>query len=110
MENAAEALIIAFAVMMFVMALTLSISSFSQANTAVKAIVDMTDSEAEYTYVEPSEKLTRIVGIETVISTIYSSSNENIEIHFIDESGTPIPLYYATSIVLDDFIKIKNRK
>lgn len=110
MENAVEALKIAFAVMMFVIALTLSISSFSQANTAAKAIVEMSDSETEYTYVEPSEDLTRIVGIETIISTIYSSVEENIEIHFIGTDGKEIPLYYDTSINKKGYIlKNENR-
>lgn len=108
MENAVEALKIAFAVMMFVSALTLSISSFSAANTAAKTIVDMTDREAEYTYVKPSENLSRIVGIETVASTIYSSLNENIRIYFMESDGTtPMPLYYDTSIGTRDYI-IKN--
>lgn len=97
MENVVDALKIAFAVMMFVMALGLSISSFSQANQAVEAIVKMNDRETEYTYVEPSSELTRIVGIETVVSTMYKAYEENFEIYFFaDESGTPLPLYYST--------------
>ena len=39
MENAASSLKIAFAVMLFVIALTLSMSSFSQARIAVNAII-----------------------------------------------------------------------
>lgn len=94
MENAVEALKIAFAMMMFVLALTLCISSFSSANTAATSIIKMTDREAEYTYVEPSGNLTRIVGIETVISTIYSAYNQNLEIYFFENDGkTPIALY-----------------
>ena len=42
MENAIEALKIAGAVLMFVLALTLSISSLSQANSAVSSIAAST--------------------------------------------------------------------
>lgn len=93
MENAVEALKMAFAVMMFVMALTLSISSFSQARSAASSIINMSDRETEYTYVEPSENLTRTVGIETVVSTMYRAFEENLEIFFIDEDEKPIIIY-----------------
>ena len=97
MENAVEALKIAFAVMMFVIALTLSISSFSQANIAVEAITTLRDREANYTYVVPTNDFSRTVGIETVVSSMYRAFEENIEIYFFKEDGkTPIGLYYAT--------------
>ena len=101
MENASEALKIAFAVLLFVMALTLSISSFSQANEAVRNITTLRDRESQYTYVEPSANLTRTVGIETVVSTMYRSYKENIEIHFFQDDGvtvTPFALYNDTDI------------
>lgn len=96
MENAVEALKFAFAVMIFALALSISISSFSQANEAVTAIVNMKDRETEYTYVEPSKNLTRTVGVETVVPTMYRAYNENIQIYFYDESGNPLILYYKT--------------
>lgn len=94
MENAAEALKIAFAVMMFVVALTLSISSFSQATDAVKAITSLRDREEQYTYVQPTAKLTRTVGIETVVSTLYRARKQtDIAIYLVKQDGTPISLY-----------------
>lgn len=97
MENAVDALKIAFAVMMFVVALTLSISSFSQATSAVTAIISMRDRETEYTYVEPSSSLTRTVGIETVVTSMYRAFEENIEIYFVKSDGvTPYNLYKKT--------------
>ena len=96
MENAAEALKIAFAVAMFVLALTLSVSSFSSASAVVTSIIEMRDRETEYTYVEPAEDLTRKVGIETVVSTMYRAFQENIEIYFVDNAGNPISLYKDT--------------
>lgn len=93
MENAVEALKIAFAVLMFVMALTLSISSFSQANQAVDAITALRDREAQYTYVTPTEGLTRNVGIDSVITTMNRAYAENMEIYFFDSHGDTINLY-----------------
>lgn len=108
MENLGEALKMGFAIAFFVMALSLSMSSFSQANRAVNAIITARDRDTQleyalmegvqeqYVYVEPvsSEHLTRTVGIETVVSTISRAVNENIEIHFYEEDGTtPLELY-----------------
>lgn len=98
MENAVEALKIAFAVMMFIMALSLSIFSLSQANNAVTAITSLNDRETEYSYVEPSSN-TRIVGVETIVPTMYKAYKENFKIYFVKKDGTPLAIYYAT----DDF-------
>ena len=107
MENAAEALKIAFAVMMFVLALTVSISSFSSASTTVTSLINMTDRENEYTYVEPNEDLTRTVGIETVVASMYRAMDQNIEIYIKDEHGENIELCYKTQIDIPDYI-VKN--
>lgn len=99
MENAAEALKIAFGYMMFVLALTVSISSFSQARETIDAIITIKDRETEYTYVEAQNK--KIVGIETIIPTMYKAYNENFRIVFLqykDSTKTdtkPYPLYYS---------------
>lgn len=93
MENVADALKIAFAAMMFILALGLSISSFSQANNAVQEIAKMRDTKAGYTYVRPTRELTRIVGFETVIPTMYNAYKENIKIYFFDKNGAPLDLY-----------------
>lgn len=97
MENAVEALKIAFGVMIFVLALSMSISCFSQANFAVQAIVTLRDRETEYTYVKPSSALTRAVGIETIIPTMYRAYIDGTEIYFLDENKDVLPLYYKTN-------------
>lgn len=104
MENAAEALKIAFAVAMFVLALSLSISSFSQANSAIDAIITMKDRETDYTYVVPTQNLSRTVGIETVVSSLYRAFEQNIEIYFKDKNGNTIPLFYKTQIDVSGYI------
>lgn len=99
MENAVDALKIAFSALMFVVALSLGISSFSSANEAVKVTMKQQDREIEieYDHVEPSDNLTRIVGIETVIPTMYQAYRENFVIYFLNKNGQPYPLYYKTN-------------
>ena len=96
MENAADALKIAFAVMVFVLALSLSISCLSEANSAVQAVAFMRDRETNYTYVTPSSDLTRIVGVETVVTSMYKAYEENFQIRFYDSNNNPLVLYYRT--------------
>lgn len=84
MENASEALKIAFGVMMFVLALTLSLTSFSQATQAVESITYMSDRETTYTYVKPASNSNRIVGVETIIPTMYNAYKENYKVYFYE--------------------------
>lgn len=97
MENAVEAFKIAGSVILFVIALSLSISSLSTANTAVSEITTMYDKEANYTYIKPSSDLSRTVGIDTIIPTMYNAYEENIKIVFKDKNGEDIPIYYKTN-------------
>lgn len=110
MENAADALKIAFAVMVFVLALSLSISCLSEANSAVQAVAFMRDRETNYTYVTPSSDLTRIVGVETVVTSMYKAYEENFQIRFYDSNNNPLVLYYRTdnngNIIKKDNAKI----
>lgn len=96
MENAVEALKIAAGVLLFVLALTVSISCFSQANRAVTSIVSMRDRDTQILYdqIKPSNKLTRVVGVETIIPTMYKALDENIDIQFIDKNKKNIPIWY----------------
>lgn len=98
MENATEALKIAFGVMMFVLALTLSITSFSQATQAVEGITYMSDRETTYTYVKPASNSNRIVGVETIIPTMYNAYKENYKVYFYESytdenNNQPMYLY-----------------
>lgn len=93
MENAAEALKMAFGVLMLVLALTLCISSFSQAREAVDSIITIKDRETSYTYLASSDDSIRIVGIETVVPTMYKAYKENFEVHFLKADGTDLVLY-----------------
>ena len=73
MENATDALKMAFAVLVFTMALSISVYMFSQLNQVSKAMIASTDSTAYYQYIRTDEnsKNYRIVGLETIIPTLY---------------------------------------
>lgn len=95
MENVVEALKIAFGYMMFVLALSLSISSFSQAREAIDAVITIKDRETQYTYIEPASDSNNIVGIETVLPTMYKAYKENFRIVFYkdENKSEPFVLY-----------------
>ena len=98
MENVVEASKIAFGYMMFVLALTLTISSFSLAREATDAVITIKDRETQYTYIEPAFDSNNIVGIETVLPTMYKAYKENFKIVFYksytdENNNEPFILY-----------------
>ena len=111
MENAAEALRMAGGVLIFVLALTISINAFSQSRQGIDNLVLYSDREFLSTYVEQNEGTKRIVGTESIVPTIYRAYKENIKINFIfsnnQESDTSIaPLYTVSSYGSDENEKI----
>lgn len=91
MENAAEALKMAGAVMLFVLALSIILFSFSQARQSADTILDYRDRETAYigNYYQ-MQGTERKVGLETVIPTIFRAYLENYKIVF---DGLTTPLY-----------------
>ncbi len=95
MENAVDALKMAGAVLIFVLALSLSITSFSEARQASDVILDFKDRETEYIngdFYYEATGTERSVGLETIIPSIYRVYNENYRIVFEGLEGEP--LYY----------------
>ena len=93
MENAAEALKMAGAVMLFVLALSIILFSFSQARQSADTILDYRDRETGYIDAQnyyQMEGTEREVGLETVIPTIFRAYLENYKIVF---DGLSRPLY-----------------
>lgn len=99
MENAVEALKIAFGYVMFVAALGISISSFSQATNAVDVITTMRDRETYYTYISPQKDsngkviTNRIVGVESIVPTLYKAYKENFRVEFRKQNNDPLDIY-----------------
>ena len=98
MENATDALKIAFAVLVFVMALTITITMFSQLNSTSKILISATDTTNYYQYsLADADKTFREVGLETIIPTLYKYYKEQYTVVFLDGRNSndvkPLILY-----------------
>lgn len=84
MENATRALIMAFAVFIFVIALTVSMVSLNSVKRVSDAILYTKDETNYYTYTDAKGKAAqnRIVGLETIIPTLYKYYKENYTVVF----------------------------
>lgn len=99
MENAVDALKIGFAVLVFVMALSLTIYMFSEARETADAVLHSSDITefmeyhgfANYTEAEGSRN--RIVGLETIIPTLYKYYKENYTVIFRNSDGSFMEIY-----------------
>ena len=95
MENVADALKMAADVLVFIMALGISISSFSQARQTAQIMVEYNDREySETQYVEDIgvEHTDRIVGAESIIPTIWRKKKKKIRIVFYENDAGTIPM------------------
>ncbi len=103
MENAAQALKMAAAVMIFVLSLTITITSFGEARKTLQTIISSQDREfnsraEDYvsTVTDASGNIItqRTVRAETIVPTIYKAYKENYKIVF---KGLSQPLYRKAS-------------
>ncbi len=118
MENAVDALKIAFGMFIFVMALTLAFSVVGQARAASESILTLNDKTSFYDYVEENEEESarntdRIVGFETILPTIYRYAKEQYAVTIIDNTGNIVVRYdlYTEGFMQDwdEMIKLKNK-
>ena len=95
MENAVDALKMAFAIFVFIMALSLAIYMFTMARETSDVVLQSSDVTALMEYTEVSDMIgeDRIVGLETIIPTLYKYYKENYTVIFLDTDGTPLELY-----------------
>ena len=84
MENASEALIMAFGVLIFVIALTVAMNSFNQVKRVSDIVLYTADETNYYDYQGATGKASqnRIVGLETIIPTLYKYYKENYSVLF----------------------------
>lgn len=89
MENAADALKMAAAVLIFVAALASAFSFVSQAKSTADVVLYSTDKTNFYENIRTIDYPNggRLVGIETVISTIYRSTKETFCVTIKDSAG-----------------------
>lgn len=100
MENASEALIMAASVLIFIIALTVTISSFSEVRAGIDRMISQTEtvelaesSQGYVNYMKANTDTTRVVGAETVVSSMYRSLKER----------------YVVYIQLEDYSSIKDK-
>lgn len=94
MENAVDALKIAFAVLVFIMALSLTMYMFSEARATSDLVLHSSDI-SEYIEYKIAEAGTenREVGFETIIPTLYKYYKENYTVIFRKSSGAFMDIY-----------------
>ncbi len=95
MENAVDALKLAFAVFVFVMALSISIYMFTLIGDTADIVLQASDVTEFMEYTEASNVVgdDRIVGLETIIPTLYKYYKENYTVVFLNSDGSPLELY-----------------
>ena len=104
MENAIDALKIAFAVFILIMALTITFSSISQVKQTSDLIMDSIDKTNFYSNLNANELETanggRKVKIDTIISNLYRIPKESFEITVI--IGNRTYQFGLTGMTLED--------
>lgn len=105
MDDASRALIMAFSVFVFVIALTLSMFMFSQVATTSEALTFYADSTRYYDNVEfdkdsiiadddeLKDGTARLVSAETIIPTLYRYYKENFCVKIYDASNNLIQIF-----------------
>ena len=100
MENSVEALNMAGNVLIFVIAITITISCFTSAIQSLNTIFDMqtadefvTDADGNFLNFVNFDGGTREVTVETIIPAIYRAYKENYSIYFYESNGDPLVLY-----------------
>ncbi len=88
MENAVDALKIAFAVFIFVLSLSIAFMAFSQAAQTSNKMLFASDPTNYYRYTGVVQPKGRIVTADVVISSLYRYYKESIVVNIVNSSGT----------------------
>ena len=91
MENAVDALKIAAAVLVFVIALTVAFALLSQAKATSDIMLFASDKTNYYTYSKDADDAEgRIVGADVVISSLYRYYKESVVVRVYNKNNTLI--------------------
>lgn len=95
MENAVDAIKLAFGIFAFILALAIAIFVIGQARATSDVIFHMNDKTEFYEYVEEGDVNAedRVVGINTIIPTIHRYAKEQFAVSIYDKNGQPIARY-----------------
>ncbi|MGN1299403.1 MAG: hypothetical protein ACI4UE_05420 [Candidatus Scatovivens sp.] len=116
MENAVESILIAFAVIVFVIALSLTTFMLSKAMTTTEDLIYFSDKTNYYQNIKISEsagELTkRNVSIDTVVNSLYRYYKENFMVRIYNKSGELVQIFDTTiegKVYIASSKKISNR-
>lgn len=94
MENSVEALLMAFAVLIFVIALTLSFTTLAQAKSTADVVLFYSDQENFQSYVKADGSEVydggRTVSIDTVLTTLSRCFKENFAVIITENTSKEI--------------------
>ena len=108
MENAVDALKIAFGVLVFVIALTVAFALLSQAKATSDIMLFASDKTNYYTYSKDADDAEgRIVGADVVISSLYRYYKESVVVRVYDSTGKIIGDFNTET---DEGLSQKKRK
>lgn len=96
MENAVDALKVAFGVLVFAIAITLTFSVIGQARATSDVIFKLNDKMEYYEYATAEDYNAvenRIVNLETLLPTIHRYAKEQYAVTIFDTNGVPIVRY-----------------
>lgn len=106
MENVTDALYIAFAMLVFIMALSYSMYMINRLNVTSKVLVYGLDETNHYeamsladlmSTADEESKTTRIVGIDTIIPTLYRYYKESYSVKILDQEGNLMQYFDTTT-------------
>ena len=95
MENITRALIIAFSMMIFVIAFSYSMYLINGLTTTSNMLLETVTTTKYYDNIEVKKDnlTTRDVGIDTIIPVLYRYYKENYAVKIVDKDGTLIQLF-----------------
>lgn len=98
MENATDALKMAFAVFIFVIAIAITVNVFGVIRNTSDVVTKASDKTNFYEYVDENgdSKGERIVGVETIIPMLYRYTNEALSIIIKDRNDNIIQVFDLT--------------
>ncbi len=102
MENAVEALKMAGFMLLFIIALSITMVTLTQAKTTADSLVKNQDRQESYQYVELAEGETkafsRTVTLSDIIPTLYRYAQEDYAVQFYNSDGSPLNVYESGEI------------
>lgn len=93
MENAIDALKMAFAMLVFVMALGLGMHTLSLARETADIMITLADPPHTAGFQDATAQRVRIVGLETIIPSLYKYYKEDYMVVFQNSDGSPMKIY-----------------